>query len=236
MRLFYRVITTVALSALIISSSYAQTDKGTLTMELTDVASDNEQMAAGLEMMKGTSMIVTFTDKKSMSKLDMMGGMIKTDIMIDPAGDLNMYMDMMGRKIWVAATKAEQDLMKAKNPEANDFDIAYDKSDTKEIAGFKCYKMTVTSPANPDMELTAYITEDIDINAQVIQNMDINQFDGFPLEYTMNTGMMRMTFSTTAYEPTVDLSVFDVDQSQYKKMTMEEFQSQMGSMGGGMGF
>lgn len=213
----------------------AQGDKGTLTMEITDVSSDNEQMAAGLEMMKGTMLTVHYKGKESLSKLNMMGGMVKTDIKMNSAGDMDMYMDAMGQKMWIPTTKAEMDKAKAENPEANDFDIEYDEADTKVIAGFNCYKMTLTSPSNAAFKLDAYVTEDIDINAQVIQNIDITEFKGFPLEYTIDMGMMKMTFSTTDYKETVDESVFDINTDGYKKMTMEEFQQQMGGMGG-MGF
>ena len=70
----------------------AQSDQGTLTMEIIDVSSDNEQVAAGLEMMKGTVMTVHYKGKESLSKLNMMGGMVKTDIKMNAAGDMDMYM------------------------------------------------------------------------------------------------------------------------------------------------
>lgn len=214
----------------------AQSNVGTLTMEIIDVSSDNEQMAAGLEMMKGTQMVVSYKDKESMTKLNMMGGMVKTDIKMNANGDMDMFMDMMGQKMWIASTKAEMEKAKAENPQAGDFDIEYDESDRKVIAGFDCYKMTLTTPANAEFKLEAYITEDIDINAQVIQNVDMSEFKGFPLEYTMDAGMMKMTFSTTEFKKTVDEAVFNVKTDGYKKMTLAEFQSQMGGMGGGFGF
>ena len=213
----------------------AQSDKGTLTMEIIDVSSDNEQVAAGLEMMKGTIMTVYYKGKESLSKLNMMGGMVKTDIKMNAAGDMDMYMDMMGQKMWIPSTKLEMEKAKAENPEASDFDIEYDENDKKVIAGFNCYKMMLTSPSNPALKLDAYVTEEIDINAQVIQNVDISQFKGFPLEYTIDMGMMKMTFSTTDYKETVDETVFNVKTDGYKKMSMKEFQQQMGGMGG-MGF
>jgi hypothetical protein len=209
---------------------------GTLTMEIVDVSSDNEQMAAGLEMMKGTQMVVSYKDKESMTKLNMMGGMVKTDIKMNADGDMDMFMDMMGQKMWIASTKLEMDKAKAQNPAASDFDMEYDESDRKNIAGFDCYKMIMTTPGNADFKLEAYVTEEIDINAQVIQNVDISTFKGFPLEYTLDMGVVKMTFSTTDFKKTVDESVFNVKTDGYKKMTMAEFQSQMGGMGGGFGF
>ena len=227
-----RIFFNIALLILLVTGLQAQGEKGTLTMEITDISSDNPQMAAGLEMMKGTQLVVNYRGKESLSKLNMMGGMVKTDIRMNENGDMDMFMDMMGQKMWIATTKEEMEREKAKNPDASDFDIAYDENDRKEIAGFDCYKMTLTSPSNPDFQLMAYITEEIDINAQVIQNVDISKFKGFPLEYTMDMGMMKMTFSTTDFKNTVNEAVFNIKTDGFKKMTMAEFQAQMGGMGG----
>ncbi len=204
---------------------------GTLKMEIIEATSENPQVAAQLEMMKGTQVDVSYKGKQSLTKMNMMGGMVKVDIKLAESGDMDMYMDMMGQKMWIPSTKAELEMAKAESG-ASDPDIKYFERDTKKIAGFNCYKMVLTSPDNEDFKLEAYITEDILINAAVIQNVDISQFKGFPLEYTINAPNMAMTFTTTDYSDTVDESVFDVNTSGYKKMTLKELQSMMGGMGG----
>ena len=225
MKRFYAVI---FLSCLV---SLAGAQTGTLKMEIVDASSDNPQVAAQIEMMKGTTLDVSYRGKESMTKMNMMGGMVKVDVQLSEAGDMNMYMDMMGQKMWIPSTKAELDIAKAESG-ASDPDISYDENDTKEIAGFECYKMILTSPDNEDFKLEAYITEDIKINAAVIQNVDISQFKGFPLEYTINAPNMMLTFATTDYSTEVDESVFSVKTGGYTKMTMDELQSMMGGMGG----
>ena len=204
---------------------------GSLTMEITDATSDNPQVASQMEMMKGTKVGVTYKGQQSMTKMDMMGGMVKVDVKMSESGDMDMYMDMMGQKMWIVSTKAEMDLAKAESG-ASEPEISYDESDTKMIAGFECYKMVLTSPDNEDFTLEAYITEKIKTNAAVIQNVDISKFKGFPLEYTINMPQMQMTFETTDYSAEIDESIFDVNTDGYKKMTFEEFQSAMGGMGG----
>lgn len=212
-----------------------QEEEGRLKMEIVEVDSNDPQVAAQMEMLKGSELIVNYKGDESMTTVNMMGGMIRTDIKKSSNGDMDMFMDMMGNKMWIPSTKSELDLMKAESG-TGDYDIEYDTEDRKEIAGYDCYKMILTSPDNADMKLTAYITEDLKINAAVIQNVDISEFKGFPLEYSLDMGIVKMTFSTLDIEDKIDASAFEINTSSYKKMTMEEFQSQMGGMGGGFGF
>lgn len=216
--------------------SYAQTDKGALALELTDVTSDNEQVAAQMEMMKGMMINVHYADGSSITSMDMMGGMVKSSTVMGESGDLDLYMEMMGNKIWVEASAAELARLEAENDNAPDYDITYDKEDTKEILGFQCYKMTMVDSNNPDAAITGYITEDIKVNTNIMGAVKTKDFAGFPLELSISNPMVTMTFTAQDYTPEADLSKFEFDQSQYTKMTMEEFISQMGAMGGGMGF
>lgn len=211
--------------------------KGHLVMEIVDVKSDNPQMQAQLEMMKGSETEVFYNGTKSLTKMNMMGGMVLTDILIEKEVGMKLIMNLMGNKMFIPMSQQEMDVAKASadNP-MNDLNITYDKSDTKELAGFSCYKMVAVPTANPDMQFEAYITEDIKTNAAMIQGVDLEQFAGFPLEYTVNMGPMTMTTTAKTFEPTVDDAVFNVNTDGYTEMTMDEFKSSMGQMGGGMGF
>lgn len=212
--------------------------EGYIKMEITEASSDDPQTAQALEMMKGTETEVYFKGGKSLTALNMMGGMVQMKNILNESGDLVMYMDMMGNKMEVTGTKLEMDKFKAENPNPmSDLDITYDESDTKEIAGYKCYKMMATSSENEDLKITAYITDQIKINAAVIQGVDLSEFKGFPLEYSMDMGgQMKLVVSTVDLKESIDTKVFDIDGSSYKKMNWEEFMSQMGGMGGGFGF
>ena len=188
-------------------------------------------------MMKGSVTEVHYKDGQSLTTMNMMGGMVVTKVLMEQTGDLKLIMDMMGQKLLIPMSKTELDASKANNENPmGDLDISYDESDTKEIAGFNCYKMTATSAVNPDITIEAYITEDIKANAAVIQGVDLELFKGFPLEYTVDMGMMALTTTTKEYNQTVEAGVFDIDTNGYTTMTMEEFMNSMGGMGGNFGF
>ncbi len=228
------------LMTMVTTLAVAQSDKGTITMEIVDVTSDNQQVAAQLQMMKGTQLNVYYKGQVSVTSMNMMGGMVVTNVKMSEKGDMDMLMTMMGQKIWVQASKAEQDRARAENANAmTDLDIEYDESDTKNIAGFDCYKMIVTSPDNEGFKLEAYITPKLKINAAMIQNVDISEFRGVPLEYIISSavpgmgGSMNMVFSTTNYSNDVDDAMLQLNTDGFTKMTLQEF---MSSMGGAMGF
>lgn len=224
-------IITLVISLIFSIAMYAQ--NGALTIEVVDASSTDAQVAAQMEMMKGTKISVSYMGEKSLTKMNMMGGLVNIDVKMSENGDMDMYMDMMGQKMWIPSTKAELDLAKAEAG-ASDPEFVYDESDTKEIAGFQCYKVTMTNPDVEGFKLEAYITEEIKANAAVIQGVDIGAFKGFPLEYTIlnSAPNMNMTFTTTEYSENVDASVFDVKTNGFTKMTMEELQSLMGGAGG----
>lgn len=212
----------------------AQADKGTLVLEITEMSSDNPQMASMADMFKGNETFVYFRDGASLTKMNMMGGMVKIDMKMDKESNSDLLFDAMGNKIWVASTKIEQDRAKAEadNP-MEEMDITYDMDDKKTIAGFECYKMTVDFIDAEGVTMEAYVTEAIGIRPPVIQGVDMKDFKGFPLEYTMNNPQMQLTIVAKSFEPTVDESVFELNTSGYQKMTMKEFTDMMSSMGGG---
>lgn len=227
-------IFSIALLALFaVANVTAQDDKGTITLEITDVTSDNPQVAAFAEGMKGSETIVFFRGAESLTRVNMMGGMVKIDVKIDAEENSDMLMDAMGNKIWVPSTKLEQARMKAESDNPMDeMEISYDKADTKEIAGYQCYKMTVEFPDAEDSGIVGYVTEAITIRPNFIRGVDISEFEGFPLEFTFSNPQMNMTMSTKSIETTLDESVFDLNTSGYQKMTMAEF----AEMSRGMGF
>ena len=54
--------------------------------------------------------------------------------------------------------------------------------------------------------------------------------DGFPLEFTIDTGMgIGMTFTAQEVDGKVDAANFVIPEG-YKKMTLEELQEEMGGM------
>lgn len=214
-------------------------DSGMIKMEITNVASEDESIAAGMEMLKGTETSYYFNKEKSLVKANMMGGMMEMNTLVNNEDEFVTFtMNMMGQKMLVESTKEERDAQQAKAgemPDMSDFEITYDEEDTKEILGYNCFKANVVNEEN-DFNFIMYVTEDIKASNKMIQGLQELDIRGFPLEYMMDMAQMQMTYTATEVSEKVSDDVFAIDTEGYKKMTFEEFMETMGSMGGGMGF
>ncbi len=207
-------------------------DKGTVKMEITNVSSDDPQLAMGLEMMKGSQTELIFKEEQYVTNMNMMGGMMKIQVHIEKSKNMmNMLMDMMGNKSWIESKLDETQNAQQKAIAAQS-KVEYDKNDTKDILGYKCYKMTVTNPEMEGMTVTGYITEDIKTKANLIQGFQSLEFAGYTMEYTVSNPKFSMTMTAVDIKDNVDESKFSFDTKGYKKMTMAELQKSMGGMGG----
>jgi hypothetical protein len=228
------VLLIALLSINYISSAQKSLDKGSITMEITAVASDDPQTEMMLGAMKGSQTEVVFEGSKHVTNMDMMGGMVKMQIHVNSdANKMNMLFDAMGNKMWI-----ESDLDKSQSLQEQEIAgksiISYDKNEVLEILGYKCYKMTITNPEMPETTVIGYVTSDIKTNANLIQGFQSLKFEGYPMEFTVGNPQFTMTMTAKEIKETVDQNKFNLDTKGYKKMTMEEFQKAMGGMG--MGF
>jgi hypothetical protein len=219
-------------------SAQTELKEGMIKMEITEVSSDNEQVAAQLEMMKGTQTQYYFTNEKSLVSANMMGGMIKMQSLVNNADEhLTFLFDAMGQKMMVKSTKEERAAMEAEQAEAMEgIKVVYDESQTKDILGHKCVKATIEGGADFPMNFHMWVATDIKASNKLIQGLQGFEIKGFPLEFVMDMEQMSMTYSTVELDKKVDKEVFNVNTSGYQEMTFEEFQQQMGAFGGGMGF
>lgn len=236
-------ITTILLSSLFmfVFSLNAQESlvEGSISMEITDVASDNEQAAAGLEMMKGAVTTYVFDKDQSYVSANMMGGMIVMKSLFNNSSeDMVLLFDMMGQKMMIESSKEERKESEMAQKEAMEgLEITYDETDTKEILGYKCISAKMMDEENGGMGFKMYVTADIKASNRMIQGMQGFDLKGFPLEYVMMMGPgTTMTYTATELKKEIDKSVFELNTAGYTKMTFEEFTEQMGAMGGGMGF
>lgn len=215
----------------------AQMTNGMVKVEITEATSDDEQMAMGLEMMKGTETKYFFNGDDYVTEMNMMGGMVSIKNHINTkTKKLDMLMDAMGNKMWIDSNIDEA---KAQGGSItnDDIELTYDKKDTKTIQGLKAYKFKMNvKDAQMPMEIEGYLTEEIKSDGNLIQGMENVKFQGFPLEFTLKNAMMTLKMETTEVKKDVADSVFELKTEGYKKMTMEEFKNAMGGMGGGMGF
>ncbi len=237
---FMKTLFLVSICFVSISMKAQKVEQGSIKMEITEVSSDNEQMAAGLEMMKGMVTEYSFSPEQSLSKTDMMGGMVKSTSLVDNiTEELTMLMDVMGNKMLVESSKEERDqLAGGADDMMENVKVTYDESDKKTILGYECIKATISGIGTEEMPMkfTMYVSEKLQANNKMIQGMDKLDLKGFPLEYVMETDQMSMTYAATEVKTEVDKEVFKLNTSGYTKMTWKEFMDQMGAMGGGMGF
>lgn len=208
---------------------------GMIVQELTDIKADDPAIKMQMDMMKGSTNTVYFNNNKVLTEVDMMGGMMKMKTLTntsDKSGYLLFDLGMLGLKNKVNISA--EDVQKSED-NMDGVTVTYDKSDTKEILGYKCHKAIISSPEMQGAEITVYVTEEISITADIIQGISGDKINGFPLEYSIGAPGMQMVYSTVEIKDKVDASVFNINTDGYEEMTMEEFQKQMSSMGG-MGF
>ena len=228
------------LFSLIYLQSFAQVtnlEQGMIKMEITDVSSDNDEIAAQMQMLTGTQTAYYFNDEKSLVSADMMGGMIKMKTLVNNSDEhLTMLFDAMGQKMMIESTKEERAPMEASQNEAmEDMEVVYDENDTKEILGYNCIKATISGTDDSPMEFVMYLAPGIQASNKMIQGLSSFELQGFPLEYTLTMEEMSLTNTAIEIAETVSPDVFVLNTSGYTQMTFEEFTTQMQGFGG-MGF
>lgn len=220
-------ITQIALATLLLVgiTANAQTalKKGSVSYKMTTVG--NEEAAA---MMGESTINVHFDEKTQATDMTMMNGMMTTKTII-PVGnykDARMTFDAMGMKYEIIqlpeeAFKANSSLTDLTNAT----EVVYDKKDTKEIAGFKCHKATVK--LNNGTSSILYITDAI--APQLSDSKNTVKLTGYPLEIKVTNEQGEMIITATSFSKELPKDCFTIGEG-YTKVTMEEFQKQMGGM------
>ncbi len=235
-----------------ITQSTAQVTSGTMKMALSDFEMPGMEGDMGgqmEEMMKSMNMTIHFSPEKQVTVIEMMGMMTMEQHYDDDV--MTQYMDMMGQKIMIKTPMDAQDLVKQLGVDIGElekmYNVSYDKSDTKEILGFKCYRADIAMDLSKmaqgqeipeqmkNMNMTMYITEAIKMKQFNMQNMPGLVLEGTPLTMTMDMGMMKMTYEASSFDENVDPSMFEKPEGDYKEMSMEDLQK-MGMGSGGFGF
>ena len=212
----------IALVAFAIFSTqfYAQTKTGAVTYEMT--MPDNEQMA----QMGSNTIKISFNEKSTATQMDMMGGMVSMKtITVDKNNtqDTRVLMDAMGEKYEITGETngfGNSNMGSLKDAES----VIYDKKDTKEILGYKCYKATVKMAGGKTSIF--YLTEAI---ASQSLSSDKLKLTGFPLEIEAGEGETRVVMKATAFDKAPSATCFTVPEG-YNKVTQEELQQKFGGM------
>ncbi len=195
--------------------------EGHIEYEITNI--DSESMEA--QMMKGTLINLYFNKANTKMNVQMMGGMVTMDIFTETATETStLLMNMMGRKVQVKQPKEEE----AADAGKPDFEISYDKSDTKVIAGENCIKATLKDKKTGE-SITVYTAQGISANVKMAEDM-FPGLKGIPMEIMISSQGMGATITAQKLEKSCDKTAFDIPEG-YEEMTPEQFQKEMGGMG-----
>jgi hypothetical protein len=198
-------------------SSFGQTmTNGFVKYKMT---SDNEQMAA-----MGDVFMTNYFDKENVAmEVDMMNGMVVTKVYkkVNDVKSSKMTMNAMGQKYEI--TGIDENASKGVDMAdlENILTVKVDKADTKEVAGFKCHKASVTYKDGKTGEF--YITE----NINMITSVKDSKLKGFPLEMKIVTPQATLELTATEVSKELPTDAFIVPEG-FEKVTMEEFQQKMG--------
>lgn len=204
---------------LLTTTTFAQKKmkEGIIRYLITDIHTDVPEM----ELMKGSSLELFFSDKKQKVKMDLMQGAMVTQTIIDnKTGESTVLTDLMGRKIRIDKPKQEE------RPPLQAEEIIYDKDAIKDIAGYRCHKAIIKGK-NGD-RLVAYVTNRITPKADYFDHLFMG-LEGFPLEYTVINNQVAITFTANEVANQIDQSVFYV-LGEYETMSEKDFQAMMGGL------
>jgi len=231
------LFTLLLLAIATFSSAQKTLDSGVITFELTNLETGDNDMDSEMEMFESSKTQVAFTNEYALLNVAMMEGMMSMKtIKTLSTGNVNLYLDLLGNKMLVSMTSDEREEMtqKAIGDDVK-WDVTYDKSDTKVISGYTCHKAVVTSTKD-DFSLECYLSPDINADTNLLYGFEAFSLDGFPLEYTTTVDGSQMTYTATTISDEADAKLFKINESEYKKMSFEDFSQMSQSLGGGMGF
>ncbi len=201
------------------SSAFAQKKikRGVATYEIIEVVSTQPET----EMMMGAKMEICFDNKRHKMDMSLMEGMIRIQTIIDQEKKENIVLtDIAGRQIKVISDFTEQEENKVYN-------ILYDKKNRKKIAGYDCYKATLKSEDGELLEL--YVTSKINPKSSFFDQL-FPGLKGFPLEYTINSHNLRMTYLAKAILGKPDFEQYFMIPDTYLEMNPEDFSKELGVM------
>ncbi len=204
-------------------------ESGKVSFEVSDITSEDPQMAMMMAGMKG--MRTEFNFKENMHTIDMDMGFVKVKVLVDKKNNkMDMLNDAMGNKTWI---ESALDADKEGQETAKNTKVSIDKSKTKVVAGYPCHYFEFTNPDVPDMFVSGYLTEKIKSKANLIQGFQALELDGFMLEYTVKAPQMTMVTTAKEVSTTVDENKFVLNTKGYTKMSMEDYMEMVKKFSGG---
>jgi GLPGLI family protein len=213
-----KIILSIVFLTSTVLSLVAQITEGHISYKI-EMSSDNHEMAMAVGMMQGSTLDVFFKEKMTRSEMKMGTMMTMTTITDEKSGELLMLMGgMMGNN----AIKTTTDEMTEIQPEKPKYDVVL-SDETKTIENHVCKKATLTDEEGG--ETVFWYTEDISVSkkGQSYLNEDV---PGFPMQFEINNGGMKMTMTVTTLEEKLDkksTALFKMNIPEgYKEMTLDD--------------
>lgn len=187
-----------------------------------DMSSTNPEMQMQLAMMQGSTFELFFQGDMTRSEMSM-GSLMKIVTITDAKseGALMLMSGMMGN----SAVKMSPDDLNKGTEETPDVNVQFTE-ETKDIQGFKCKKAIVTDEEGTESAI--WYSEEIAVN-KLGQSYLNKKVPGFPLEFELNQGDMKMTMTSTEFNKKLDKklakTLFDTTIPEgYTEMTPEQLQ------------
>ena len=203
----------------------AQVTEGSVKYSI-DMSSTNPELEMQLAMMQGSTFELFFQEDVTRSEMNM--GTIMKIVTITNAKSEDGVMLMSGMMGNTAVKMNPEDLNEAKE-DVSETEVTF-TDETKEIQGFKCKKAVVTDEEGT--ESIIWYSEEITVNklGQTYLNKEV---PGFPLEFELNQGEMKMTMTSTEFNKKLDKkaakTMFDTTIPEgYTEMSPDELRGGMG--------
>jgi hypothetical protein len=220
----------LTLSSYIGVSAQKTMSDGTITYEL-KLEKDNPMAS----MLNGTNMILSFKGSLMKTSINVMGGLMSMNIVMDNASKKGVMMvsaPMMGKNMAVEMTEKDfADAEKKQKENQSKSKVTYNKGSKKKIAGYKCYQATAKVDGMPE-GIVLYLTDKIKPMVQSQIQNQIPGLSGFPLAFEVNQAGMKILFEASKIDKFAPADKeFDMTIPEgFDKVTMEEIQG----MGGGL--
>ncbi len=219
------VFAALLMSTVSLFAQKANSFEGTITYTI--AASGNDLPKEALMMFDGAETKTYIKGDKR--RLDINMAMQNVSSIIDSKTKTYVtMMDIMGQKYLIHSTEAD---IKKEEAAAGDLKIDY-TADTKDIAGYKCKKAIVAVKLENGKEETFNIWVTDEIPYTELKNT-YKGLKGFPLEYAMGQGGVKMTFTAkNVSKEKISDTKFELPKAEgYKEMTMDEFKNEMMKFG-----
>lgn len=216
-----KIFFSMAVVVLSTLSLTAQITEGSVKYNV-EVSSTNPELEMQLAMLQGSTFELFFKENMSRSEMSM-GSMMKITTITNTEAE-NSIMLMSGMMGNTAVKMSAEDLKKGEeNVDGTEITLV---DETKEIQGYNCKKAIATNEEG--QESVIWYTEDLAIN-KLGQNYLNKQVPGFPLEFEINQGEVKMTMVSTEVNKKLDKKkvkeLFDTSVPEgYTEMTPEELQ------------